>query len=109
MLQVLLGTGETGGKVEVAEVQEGGAPEDALSIVDDSGTVTRVELPAELRSGLFNLPGLLGGGGAEDRRPHRFAREGVNPKHVYLDSVGCYVAMAQGSEALTESLSSGFS
>ena len=45
MLQVLLGTGETGGKVEVAEVQEGGAPEDALSIGDDSGTVTRVELP----------------------------------------------------------------
>ena len=55
MLQVLLGTGETGGKVEVAEVQEGGAPEDALSIGDNSGTVTRVELPENEKINIFHL------------------------------------------------------
>ena len=55
MLQVLLGTGEASGKVEVAEVQEGGAPEDALPIGDNSGTVTRVELPENEKINIFHL------------------------------------------------------
>ena len=54
----------------------------------------------KLTSNLGNVFGPYGGGGGEDRRPHRTIRKGVNPKHVYLDGVRGYVVRAQGAKAL---------
>ena len=54
----------------------------------------------KLTSNLGNVFGPYGGGGGEDRRPHRNIRKGVNPKHVYLDGVRGNVVRAQGAKAL---------
>ena len=54
----------------------------------------------KLTSNLGNVFGPYGGGGGEDRRPHRTIRKGVNSKHVYLDGLRGYVVSAQGAKAL---------
>ena len=54
----------------------------------------------KLTSNLGNVSGPYGGGGGEDRRPHRTIRKGVKEKHVYLDGVRGHVVSAQGAKAL---------